>query len=280
MNKAHTNHRLPKGLFMLSALFFITLARCPGPDNGARPTQILPLYIQGHLPDGGKVGNYTIQLDQGWLILGNLRLYGSTKGAESWSLRKIFGDGMAHAHAGHAHGEADLEAALEQRYLIDLTVPGGIKIAELTMTEGHYFDGGFRLAPLAEGESVMIPGAVSQNPAEARLPSVDHPLIGHTLYLTGQATPQAGGDSVAFTITVDLTGNVAGLSLALNVNTQPEGAQEVRLKVELANLLQGIDFTALSGGAGKVSIGPDSGEPYLTIKSKIKDPNGYVQSGL
>lgn len=235
---------------------------CGGDDTAPLPTFPVSLRIGGATPAGGTVGSYTVALTDAWACLGDLHLYGMDRAAAGYahvlpSLQK---------HAGHAHGDAEMEASVEGTWAVDLLAePAALDSQELT--EGHWFDGSLRVRPCNETYAPVIAGTTT--------PVDDgHALWGHALYVEGEATGD-GSAVYTFTLTVDAEAMVSGIDYGGTV--KEGGATTITTRLDLGALLTGIDFAALADGEGTVVLDPaTAGDAYLELKVRLQAPVSYL----
>ncbi|MFH2007509.1 MAG: hypothetical protein ABI333_13065 [bacterium] len=234
-----------------------------GQEAEELPTYPVTLRLGGALPPDGQIGEYTVTLEQGWVVLGDWWLYGMDRAAAGFA---HLVPPSLHKHAGHSHGDAAMETNIEGTFAVSLVgVPAVVATRDLT--EGHYFDGSLRLRPCTELYAPV-------HPEDQTLVTDDHELWGHTLALSGTA---ARGDAtpIPFQITVDAEAMVAGIVYGGTVWEQ--GATTITTRLDLAALLADLDFEGLAGQDGAVILGPSTaGETYDLLKARLQDPALYL----
>ena len=228
---------------------------CPVEDDGASeqgPPRDVPFTLSAALPDGARADGWTIALTRAEIAVGQPTFYGNStydtvaRRSPSW-----FGVPTAFAHAGHAHGEADAEAAVEGTHVVDLLTPEPAVLGTLSMAPALYFDGKLRL---------------------------EKAIDGHSLILEGTATDPEGA-AHDLEIIVDVEGWVAGLELDFLVASDTDlGA--LLIEVRLDTLLADIDLAAIETPEGALRLGPESGDSYLSLKAAIQNPLVYAQADL
>jgi hypothetical protein len=243
------------------------LAGCGSADEQELPTHPVSLRLGGQLPTDGRVGEYTVTLSEGWVVVGDWHLYGMDREAAGYAL---IVEG-ARKHAGHAHGEAEMEVALEGTWAIDLLgEPTALATRELT--EGHYFDGSLRLRPCTDTYAAVFPD--EGDPAQWVPVDPSHDLWSHTLLLRGEASRDAS-EVYTFEIAVDAEAMLAGLEYGGTV--MEGGATRITTRLKLGALLEGVDYAALANPDDHLQLDADSGlEAYTTLKVRLQDPASYV----
>jgi len=254
-----------QGLIFALALPITALSLTTGcaQETEALPTYPVELRLGGALPEDGRIGEYTVTLVKGWVVLGDWWLYGMDRAAAGFahlvppSLQK---------HAGHSHGDAEMEAHVEGTFAVSLVgEPAVVAVQELT--EAHYFDGSLRLRPSTELYAPVHPE--DQTPITS-----EHELWEHTLVLSGTAT-RDGATAIPFRITLDAEAMVAGLVYGGTVWEQ--GATTITTRLDLAALLADVDFEGLIDQDGAVTLGPSTaGETYTLLKARLQDPALYL----
>lgn len=240
---------------------------CGNADEQELPTYPVSLRLGGQLPTDGRVGEYTVTLSEGWVVVGDWHLYGMDREAAGYAL---IVDG-ARKHAGHAHGEAEMEVVLEGTWAIDL-LGEPITLATRELTEGHYFDGSLRLRPCTDPYAPVLPDGA--DPAQWEPVDPSHDLWGHALLLRGEASRDAS-EVYPFEVVVDAEAMLAGLEYGGTVKAG--GATRITTRLDLGRLLEGVDFAALAGPDDHVQLDPDSGlEAYTTLKVRLQDPALYL----
>lgn len=247
-------------LRLLLALFLgltAFLGGCPGDDGGtveSGPPQDVLCEVTALPPQAGRADGWTITLTQAEIALSQPTFYGnSTHETVAKKAPAFFAIPAAYAHAGHVHGEADAEAALDGSYVIDLLADTPTVLGTLSMLPALYFDGKLRLEKSIDGT--------------------------HGLVLVGSAVDPEGGEH-PFSVVIDVEGWVAGLEFDFLVasDSAPDALQIV---VNLDALLADLDLSTITPDAdGGLAIGPDSGDLYTALKAGIQDPSVYVQAEL
>jgi hypothetical protein len=244
---------------LLTAMLLFGLASC-ATEAEDLPTYPVRLRLGGALPEGDRVGDYTVTFTEGWIVLGDWWIYGMDREAAGYVT------GLK--HAGHIHGEAEFETQVTGTFAVDLLgEPALVAINDLT--EGHYFDGSIRLRPCTDLYAPIVPD--DQTPVSSH-----DDLWGHSLILAGTATRDASA-SYDFRITVDAEAMIAGLVYGSTV--WEEGTNVITSRLDLGALLVDVDFAALADADGQVLIDAD-GPPdtYNLIKARLQDPLLYPHS--
>lgn len=254
--------RSRKAIPALGLAAFSLVAACDPGESGPLPTFPVELRMGGQLPEGGLVGEYAVTFTEAWVVLGDLHLYGMDREAA----------GYAHVlpgllkHAGHAHGDAEMETLVEGTWALDLLAEPAV-LATNDLTEGHWFDGSLRLRPCTEIYAPVFAGT------DTAVETSD-PLWGHTLWLTGEASLDAS-TVFAFELVVDTEAMVSGIDYGGTV--KEGGATTITTLLDLGALLTGIDFAALANGDGLVRLDPAAaGDAYLGLKVRLQDPVSYL----
>lgn len=238
------------------------VAACDPGESDPLPTFPVELRIGGQLPEGDLVGDYEVTFTEAWVVLGDLHLYGMDREAA----------GYAHVlpglpkHAGHAHGDAEMETSVEGTWALDL-LGEAVVLATNDLTEGHWFDGSLRLRPCTETYAPVFAGTEEAVPTS-------NPLWGHTLWITGEAALDAS-TLYAFELVVDVEAMVSGIEYGGTV--KEGGATAITTRLDLGAMLAGIDFATLADGDGFVSLTPEgAGDAYLGLKVRLQDPVSFL----
>ena len=244
-------------LLALSLGLTAFLGGCPGDDGGTvenGPPQDVLCEVSALVPQAGRADGWTITLTRAEIALSQPTFYGnSTHETVVKSSPGFFAIPAAYAHAGHAHGEADAEAALDGSYVVDLLADTPTVLGTLSMLPALYFDGKLRLEKTIDD--------------------------GHGLVLAGSAV-DSEGTAHDFALVIDVEGWVAGLEFDFLV-TNESAPDALRLVVNLDTLLADLDLSTITPDAdGGLAIGPDSGDLYTALKAGIQDPSVYVQAEL
>lgn len=269
----HSTPWLARCLVASTLALVALLGGCPADGTGnAAPPQLVPLRVSAELPDGAREDGWSVTLTHAELVLGRITVYGNsahdTVADAGWNPLAIR---TARAHAGHAHGEADAEAALEGYYVLDLLAADAAPLATLELPPALYFDGKLRLAAAtSDGLCAFAADRAPVGEGDA--------IFGHTLLVEGTAT-DPDGTVHPLSITVDAEGWVSGLQLDFLV-TGGAAADDLTLVVRLDELLAAVDPAALLDADGSVSLGPGDGLAYDTLKARLQDADMYVQQGL
>ncbi len=236
------------------------------PGSEAVPTHPVSLRLGAYFPPGGRVGEYSIVLQEGFLVAGDLRIYGTEVEAAGYSALLVH----ARKHAGHPQGEADRETVVAGSWAVDLTrEPAEIAMSQVPI--GHYFDGSIRLRLCNANYAPVFAGTTEPVDRESD-------LWEHTLLLRGSAT-RDGTTFWSFQISVDVEAAVTGLEYAATV--KEDGVTRITTRLDLAALLGGIDFAALADASGHVVLSETSGgDTYEKLKRRLQDPSLYLHEEM
>ncbi len=239
------------------------LPACQSATTAPPPSYQVEIRMGTLMPDQGKVGDYEVSIEQGYLSFADFAIYGAYLDTATAAFLL---DGPILAHAGHQHGEADLTGEIDGAFAIDLTKDPAL-LATIELTEGHYFDGRIRLVTAGDA-SLMLP---DMTPV-----STSSPLSGHTFYVKGTATDDQG--PIQFEFTVDAEATVPGLAYAKTITET--STKEITTRLDLGVLFDGIDFRGLASDGVLVVDDQQQQDTYLLLKAHLNDPASYVQDDL
>jgi len=238
---------------MLCCLVMLALVSSCATEQTDAPEETYPVSLvlsaDLALPLDGQV-----ELEEAYLVTAGFVVYGSSLDPSDPKLEELLAR-LGHwllpsalAHAGHSHGEAELEGSINQEQTISLSAEG-MEFGVMQLGEGHYFDGRFEL-------------------------KTDE--AGRTLYVKGTAT--AGGTEYALELAVAAPATVAGLELASYVLADRQNTIEIRFL--LGDLIGALDLASLADADGNVTIMSETDPGYTELKIGLKDRLNYVDAGI
>jgi hypothetical protein len=247
---------------LLATLFLLlfSLVSCTSQEDTVLPVFPVQLRLGGYLSPDGTVGDYVITLSEGWIILGDLTIYGMDREEAGY----LFYNPKVLKHAGHIHGEADSETSAFETYIIDL-INEPQTVSTNMVTEGHYFDGKIRIRPTTNDYNPIWPTT-----GEPVLETNN--IWGNSFILKGTALKDV--NEYLFEITISMESLITGLIYGGTV--KDGGTESITTLLNLDSILMQIDFQTLSMEDGKIIIDENHNiETLLQIKTELKNPENF-----
>jgi hypothetical protein len=241
-------------IILIFSLFF----SCENGEEEELPQYPVEIYIGGIIPVNTMIGDYEVTLTKGFVVIGDLNIYGTAL-ANLTPVKTIL------KHAGHTHGEAEFETNIPQTFLINL-INDPVLLETKLLTEGHYFDGSLRLRPSTEIYSPLYP--------ETKLPVPETDEIwGDSLLLEGDAVKT--GVNYSFKIRINIEAMVVGIEYGGMI--EENGDSVITTLINIKQLLSDINFAELSDNNDFIQIDETTNSTeYLELKVKLKDLSLYI----
>ncbi|MGM0595574.1 MAG: hypothetical protein ACQES9_00895 [Myxococcota bacterium] len=196
---------------------------------------------------------------EAWLVVGDLNIYGMDREEAGFKNKEVF------KHAGHSHGEAEMEVVIPETLLLDLS-SGSVVLKEVEAQEGHYFDGYLRLRPLVDLYEPLYPETLEQV-------EDDHELSGLTFYFLADLQLEAD-ESNEVEIALELESMVTGLVYGGTV--KEGGTGSLTTVLDLKTILTEVDWTGAEIVEEKILINSENNsEIYNLIKAKFQNRDYY-----
>jgi len=204
--------------------------------------------------------NRVVEITSAWVVMGDLTIYGMDREAAGY----LFFSPLQHLkHAGHNHGEAEMETGTEATFLINL-LDTPATVATNMVTEGHYFDGKVRLRPMIQLYEPLFPGG---DPVPET-----HPLWGETLSVEGYVTRD--GTVVPFSINGSMELLVTGLEYAGTV--WEGGTGSITTLLDLNRLLGAVDWEMTTLGDEHITINEENNpQAWEALQTALWDYTAY-----
>jgi len=161
--------------------------------------------------------------------------------------RELLGGGVAHAHPGH-YQEGDALGEVLQPATFDLLAADSAPLGEAAGVTGRYRSAQVTLSNGADND-------------------------GHAVVIAG--TARKGDERVDFSAALDLELDVRGVAFGAEIS---DGAGRVRLTVDLARWIERVDFSALDGASGPVTIDAATPQADNALRRGVENTSAYLFS--
>ncbi|MDA3864054.1 MAG: hypothetical protein PF689_09345 [Deltaproteobacteria bacterium] len=248
--------KLTEKLIFLLLIFFFSFSFFACEEDSIQEVNYYEVQVKFgmELPD-----NENWSVKEAWLVVGDLNIYGMDREEAGFKNKLVL------KHAGHSHGEAEMEVVIPETFLLDLS-SGSVVLKELAVQEGHYFDGYLRLRPLVELYEPLYPDTYQQV-------EKNHELSNLTFYFLAdlQSEPDKSNE---VEIALELESMVTGLIYGGTV--KEGGAATLTTVLDLKTILAEVDWSGTKIVEGKILIDSENNsEIYNLIKAKFQNRDYY-----